>query len=119
MLITRPKKVRKLGLMRVSASPCTMRCNSHPQARPNALVQVILNIAAGHWPLAHIAHRGRRAGYIAYGFGFLPFAFCLLLFAFYFLLLILCLLLFALFLSRWPRPRALGRARAPSSASGS
>src|SRR5579863_1093213 len=42
MLITSPMKVSALGEMRVSARPCTIRSRSQPQARPNALVQVIL-----------------------------------------------------------------------------
>src|SRR5579863_3120443 len=42
MLITRPIKVRAFGEMRVSARPCTIRSRSQPQARPNALVQVML-----------------------------------------------------------------------------
>src|ERR1700728_4237406 len=41
MLMTSPIKVSTLGEMRVSASPCTMRSKSQPQARPKALVQVI------------------------------------------------------------------------------
>src|SRR5579863_8629261 len=41
MLMISPIKVSVLGEMRVSASPCTMRSRSQPQARPKALVQVI------------------------------------------------------------------------------
>ena len=41
MLMTSPINVSALGEMRVSASPCTMRSKSQPQARPKALVQVI------------------------------------------------------------------------------
>jgi hypothetical protein len=43
MLMTRPMKVRALGEMRVSARPCTMRSRSQPQARPKALVQVVIS----------------------------------------------------------------------------
>src|SRR4051794_4050277 len=42
MLMTSPMKVSALGEIRVSARPCTIRSSSQPQARPKALVQVIL-----------------------------------------------------------------------------
>src|ERR1700722_10905185 len=42
MLMTSPMKVRALGEILVRARPCTIRSKSQPQARPKALVQVIL-----------------------------------------------------------------------------
>src|SRR5258708_3565073 len=42
VLTTSPRNVRTLGLMRARASHRTMASSSTPQARPKALVQVVL-----------------------------------------------------------------------------
>ena len=41
MLMTRPRKVRTLGEILVSARPLTIFCSNHPLPLPKALVQVI------------------------------------------------------------------------------